>query len=171
MNILLEKMNHDSTELEDQSNELICKVTSLQTTLQLLGAKKLGELAKRMCDAAKRGTLLHHFNCYENKNKNNNSNTRTSSSSFSNTLEEKRNNAENTTGTNKNNNTVLEVGEPTLIEMFIREIFVMQRLIDAAYRSIKTEKANENFFLSVKEEEEEQQQHSRDHIDRRGLAA
>ena len=158
MNILLEKMNHDSTELEDQSNELICKVTSLQTTLQLLGAKKLGELAKRMCDAAKRGTLLHHFNCF-------------SSSSFSNTSEEKRNNAENTTGTNKNNNTVLEVGEPTLIEMFIREIFVMQRLIDAAYSCIKTEKANENFFLSVREEEEEQQQHSRDHIDRRGLAA
>ena len=122
---LLFKMLHTATRTskENVANALLCTVRCLQTTMQLLGAPILSDLCKKICTTIKRGTIIE---CFES------SETRGSSGDGGGGGGSHSSTATPTSAPSVAVDDVLEVLEPTLVELFGREIEVMRKLIDVA---------------------------------------
>jgi hypothetical protein len=151
----------------------------------LLGARKLGDLAKRMCEAAKRGTLARHFSQKRTRAKDAAAGGGVEGGGDVHVVSEEGGMArvvgerdeegegegetdqhaqqkEEKTSTRANaSDTLLEVIEPTLVQLFTREIYIMQRLIEAACITVH-QKKNEVRWLDSEEEQEEGQTARRD---------
>ena len=114
-NNLLFKMIHSNNEEHNVVlNDLVCTARRLETTMQLLGAPKLRNLCQQICKQFKHGGLLLLFAQQQRQQQEE-------------ALEKEKQETQPEMPAD-----VLDVLEPTLIDLFTREVSVMQRLVEIA---------------------------------------
>ena len=109
-NLLFKMIKSNSEEHNVVLNDLVCTARRLETTMQLLGAPKLRNLCQQICKQFKNGGLLLLFAQQQEE-----------------ALEKEKQETQPEMPAD-----VLDVLEPTLIDLFTREVSVMQRLVEIA---------------------------------------